>query len=457
MKKNLFIISLLITVSGFSQCWKSVVSGYCYHNVGIQTNGTLWAWGVNTYGQLGDSTTISKNIPTQIGSANNWKSATTHFISTLAIKTNGTLWGWGGNADGQLGDGTIIGKTVPTQIGTANNWSSVSVGFSHTLAIKTNGTLWAWGSNSFGRLGNGTFIDELLPIQIGTDTNWIKIIASSIGSLGIKSDGTLWGWGILNGANSLAVLVPTQIGTATNWKDISSTYRHALGIKTDGTIWAWGNNDNGELGNGNNLNSSTGYAATQIGTATNWKFIAAGGNFSMGIKTNGTLWAWGENTYGQYGNNTIVDSYIPIQIGTLTNWRSINLGIVHTSGFKTTNDRLWIWGSDNQGALGNAANLSSLIPVALGTTCITFSNLDFEVLANQFMVFPNPATKEINIQSINQTELKSIQINDILGKTVLEKDNDLSKVNIESLGVGIYSLIITTSENKKSVRKIIKK
>jgi alpha-tubulin suppressor-like RCC1 family protein len=455
MKNILLLILLFTTPSGFSQCWKSVVTGYSYHNVGIQTNGTLWAWGYNMDGQVGDGTTINKTVPTQIGTASNWKMVTAHFNNSFAIKTNGTLWGWGDNTDGQLGDGTIVGKLVPTQIGTQNNWSSVSVGFAHTLAIKTNGTLWAWGSNSFGRLGNGTNNNTLVPIQIGTDTDWIKVMASSIGSMGIKSDGTLWGWGILNGASSSSVLVPTQIGTATNWKDVSSTYRHAVAIKTDGTIWAWGNNNNGELGNGNNLNNSTNYTASQIGTATNWKFIAAGANYSIGIKNNGTLWAWGENTFGQYGNNSVADSYVPIQIGTLTNWRSLSLGIVHSTGFKTTNDRLWIWGDDNQDVLGNGTGSNSLIPITIGN-CTTFSQLEFEYLENQFLVFPNPFINEINIKYSEQTDIKSIQINDVLGKTVLEKNNDFSKVNIECLGAGIYSLIITSGENKKSMRKIVK-
>ncbi len=456
MLKNIFpFILLLITTSSFSQCWKSVVSGYGYHNVGIQTNGTLWAWGFNIDGQIGDNTTINKTVPTQIGAATNWKMVAVHFNNSFAIKTNGTLWGWGGNADGQLGNGTIIGKKVPTQIGTANNWLSVSVGFSHTLAIKTNGTLWAWGSNSFGRLGNGTFNNQLLPIQIGTASNWVKIVACSIGSLAIKSDGTLWGWGALNGSSSGPVLVPTQIGTSTNWSDISASYRHAIALKTDGTIWAWGNNGNGELGNGNNLNSGSNYIPAQIGTANNWEFIAAGSNYSMAIKSNGTLWAWGENFFGQFGNNLTADSYVPIQVGTLTNWRSVCLGIVHTSGLKTTNDRLWIWGDDNQDALGNGTNGNSLIPFTIGT-CTTFSNLDFELSENQFTVFPNPTNDEINIKSITQIEIKSIKITDALGKTVLEKNSDFNSINIAHLEAGVYSIIITSTENKKIIKKIIK-
>jgi alpha-tubulin suppressor-like RCC1 family protein len=455
MKNILLLILFLIATSGFSQCWKSVVAGYGYHNVGIQTNGTLWAWGYNMDGQVGDGTTINKTVPTQIGMASNWKMVTAHFNNSFAVKTNGTLWGWGGNTDGQLGDGTIIGKNVPTQIGTANNWSSVSVGFAHTLAIKTNGTLWAWGSNSFGRLGNGTNNNQLLPIQIGTDVDWVKIVACSIGSIGLKSDGTLWGWGILNGMSSTSVSVPTQIGTATNWKDMSSTYRHAVAIKTDGTIWAWGNNGNGELGNGNNLSPSTNYTITQIGTSNNWKFIAAGANYTMGIKNNGTLWAWGENTFGQYGNNTVVDSYIPIQVGTLTNWRSINLGIVHTSGFKITDDRLWIWGDDNQDVLGNGTNSNSLIPFTIGT-CTILSDINFDFLENQFLIFPNPASNEIQIKSMNQTEIKSIQINDVLGKTVLEKNSSLNRINIEGLKKGVYTITITTTDAKKMIKKLIK-
>src|SRR3989337_2999238 len=129
---------------------------------------------------------------------------------TLAIKSDGTLWAWGYNYSGQLGDGTTSNKTTPVQIGTGTNWSQIAAGGYHTLAIKSDGTLWAWGGNSFGQLGDGTSSDyKTTPVQIGTGTNWSQIAAGGYHTLAIKSDGTLWAWGNYYG----------QLGDATAWKE----------------------------------------------------------------------------------------------------------------------------------------------------------------------------------------------------------------------------------------------
>jgi alpha-tubulin suppressor-like RCC1 family protein len=454
MKKQITLLIFIFAIANsFSQCWKSVEASYSYHSIGIQTDGSLLTWGYNGNGQLGDGTTINKQIPTQIGTATNWKSVSNNFSNSFAIKTTGTMWGWGDNSQGQLGIGNVVNKLIPTQIGTATNWDSVSAGFEYTLAIKTNGTLWAWGNNSSGRLGDGTVINKLSPIQIGTANNWVKVVAGT-SSFGIKSDGTLWSWGGLNGVDFNGSFVPVQVGTDT-WIDISSTYLHAVGLKTNGTICAWGRNNSGALGRGNNANNASNYIATQIGTDTNWKAIAAGTDHSMAVKTNGTLWSWGENDFGQYGNNTLINSFVPLQIGTLTNWRSIVLGLSFSIGFKTTNDRIWTWGRDNQDALGNGSSGDSLIPFAIGT-CTTLSNSDFDITTNDFKIYPNPFQDELNIEKNMDSEIQEIQIIDLLGKVILYQNSDFKKINTQNLEKGIYVISIVTNENKNFQFKIIK-
>src|ERR1043165_4757221 len=137
--------------------------------------GTLWAWGDNLYGQLGDGTTIDKHNPIQIGTDNKWINAYANYGHSCGLKSDGTLWAWGSNSDGCLGDGTNIDKLIPCQIGTDNDWISIASGFHHTLGLKSNGTLWAWGLNDFGQLGDGTIVQRLNPVQIGTDSDWINI------------------------------------------------------------------------------------------------------------------------------------------------------------------------------------------------------------------------------------------------------------------------------------------
>src|ERR1043165_6518327 len=132
--------------------------------------GTLWAWGNNNSGQLGDGTTINSGTPTQIGTDTKWASITCGSGYTMALKNDGTLWAWGNNSSGQLGDGTTTDKTTPTQIGTDTKWVGIACGDRHTVAVKSDGTLWAWGYNGTGQLGDGSTIDKASPIQIGADT-----------------------------------------------------------------------------------------------------------------------------------------------------------------------------------------------------------------------------------------------------------------------------------------------
>ena len=185
------------------------------------------------------------------------KAITAGRAHTLSLKSDGTLWSWGDNISGQLGDGTTIIKTTPKQIGTATNWSAISAGGDHTLALKSDGTLWAWGFN---------YATFFTPTQIGTATNWSAISAGGGFAIGLKSDGTLWAWGDnssgqLGDGTTTNKTTPTQIGTATNWTAISAGSNHTIALKSDGTLWAWGLNSgfnsSGQLGDGTTTDKIT--------------------------------------------------------------------------------------------------------------------------------------------------------------------------------------------------------
>ncbi|MBF0554383.1 MAG: hypothetical protein HQK96_07445, partial [Nitrospirae bacterium] len=171
---------------GTSTNWSSVSSGYT-HTAGIKNDGTLWTWGYNVVGQLGNGTNTDSLIPVQIGTST-WSSVSASALHTVGIKRDGTLWAWGYNSNGQLGDGTTTNRNLPVQIGTST-WSSVSAGNGYTMGVKSDGTLWAWGGNSSGRLGDGTTTDENSPVQIGT-SNWIISPPSSSYTLSVTKTGT---------------------------------------------------------------------------------------------------------------------------------------------------------------------------------------------------------------------------------------------------------------------------
>lgn len=303
-------------------------------------------------------------------------------VVTAAIKQDGTLWMWGNGEHGVLGDNTAVSKSSPVQtFAGGNNWKQVSVGASHAAAVKTDGTLWIWGVSSNGVLGDGTAASKSSPVQtISGGTNWKQVSLGCFHSAAIKTDGTLWTWGF--GGNTLGgplgdnTIVskssPVQtIAGGSNWRDVSSGALHVLAIKTDGSLWTWGSNSAGQLGNNSATNTCS--PIQTISGGYNWSSISGGGSSSAAIKTDGTLWMWGCNAYGGLGDNTILNKSSPVQtISGGNSWRSVSLAqtMYMSSSAIKTDGTLWTWGRNNFGQLGNntAINRSSPIQTISGGT-----------------------------------------------------------------------------------------
>ena len=254
----------------------------------------------------------------------------------------------------------------------AQCWKSIASGENHTIAIKTDGTLWAWGNNEYGELGNNSTIESHIPIQIGTDNKWksVSCFAESLFSIALKTDGTIWGWGH-NSWGQLATvftgndfLVPYQIISSNDWESIYTGDTCVIAKKTNGTLWGWGENSYGQLGIG--TTSSSVPTPVQIGTNTDWKVISTGDDQVLAIKNNGTLWAWGNNLYGMIGNNSTTEVHSPIQIGTDINWKTISSGDRHSLAIKT-DGTLWAWGYNYHHCLGDGTTIQRLMPIQIGT------------------------------------------------------------------------------------------
>jgi alpha-tubulin suppressor-like RCC1 family protein len=235
------------------------------HSMALKSDSTLWAWGYNTAGSVGDSTTVNKLIPTAIAPNKRWISISAGGAHSLAIDKSGALYAWGDNTVHQLGDSTTTQRITPTQIGSDNNWEEVSAGFQFSTALKNNHTIWSWGFNGNAQLGDGTTTNVLQPKQIGSETNWKMIIAGASFGFALKNDSTLWGWGYngqgqLGTGDKLQKKIPIQIGDDADFVAVAAAegfyYNgvyglHTLALHTNrDVICATGANYIGQLGDG---------------------------------------------------------------------------------------------------------------------------------------------------------------------------------------------------------------
>jgi alpha-tubulin suppressor-like RCC1 family protein len=350
----------------------------------------LWAWGATSGAAIGVGDTITRSSPVQVGSLGTWSKIRASGVSqSFAIKTDGTMWAWGSNSYGSLGLGDATVRSSPVQIGALTTWATVdgASGFAFAGAIKTDGTLWTWGYNAYsaGQLGLGNTTNYSSPKQVGALTNWLNISASSYGCMAIKTDGTLWGWGHnsygrLGLGDTTARNSPVQVGAGTTWATVTAKAATAAAIKTDGTLWTWGYGNNGQLGLGTTTARSS---PVQVGSLTNWSVIHILTNGTMlAVKTDGTLWGWGNSGNGQLGLGAAPVYYSsPKQIGALTTWRNVSGAAANSSAIKT-DGTVWTWGNNAQGQLGlnNKTSYSSPKQVGALTTWTAISSASHTLL-----------------------------------------------------------------------------
>ncbi len=325
------------------------ISAGSNHTLGIQTDGSLWAWGSNEYGELSDKAGGKTSKPMKIMDDVSAVSAS-EYIS-MAVKNDDSLWSWGWNAHGQLGDGTTSSRSAPKKI--MDDVAAVSAGVGHSLAVDSNGSLWGWGHNGYGQMGDGAVANRLSPVKIMDGV--VSAAAGYAHSLALKNDGTVWAWG-MNDRGQVGDGTTTDRRQPVKVLDgIAAVYtqnNHSLAVGLDGTLWAWGWNENGQLGDGTTTNRNK---PTKVltGVAT----ASAGGSHTLALRIDGSLWAWGNNDRRELGDGTSSDRLKPVLVE--EDVLAVDCGQRHTIAVKT-DGHLYGWGNNEYGQVGNGTSTSNI-------------------------------------------------------------------------------------------------
>lgn len=286
------------------------------HVIYIDGNRDIRLNGTNRW-QTGTTVSYSsKNYGLLISDTSDWERVFSGESFFFALRSEGTLWGWGQygwpSKVGYLGFGEENLDqhfSEMTEISEGVVWRSFAMSKHHMLGVQSDGTLWAWGNNEQGQVAAGADVDFVFKVeQVGSDTDWKTVHAGYQQSAAIKQDGTVWVWGNndagqLGVENVSTITFPTQMGSDDDWDSLEFGSKHTIALKTDRTLWAWGDNSIGQLGNGSmDSNVTDNHTPVQVGNDTNWSSFVAGDEHTVALKTDRSLWSWGNAVHGQVGN-----------------------------------------------------------------------------------------------------------------------------------------------------------
>ena len=344
------------------------LSGGLAHTVGLSNSGQVYTWGLNNYGQLGDGTTDNKLTPTLVSFTGLQSGETISDVfagqyHTFVVTSNSRVYAWGRNNSGQLGDDSTVDKLTPTLISftdlqNGETLRTIAAGIGHSLAVTSAGRVYAWGRNNSGQLGDGTTVNKLTPTLISfTD---------------------------LQNGETIRDLAVGIIGHSLNDVEVIG---HSLAVTTTGRLYAWGLNDYGQLGDGTTVNRSTPtlISFTGLGSGETIRNVAAGGEYSHAVTTQGRVYSWGFNTNGQLGDGTTVSKNSPTLISfsglqSEETIRNVDVGGIHSMAM-TTIGRVYTWGYNFVGRIGDGTTVDKYIP-----TLISFTGLeDGEIIEDVFL------------------------------------------------------------------------
>jgi alpha-tubulin suppressor-like RCC1 family protein len=354
-----------VTTSGTST-WASVTLGENFA-CGLKTDHTLWCWGLGAFGQLGVGDAAGRTVPTQVGAAS-WAAVSAGRYGACGIATSdSSLWCWGNGASGQLGNGDTADQVVPVPVSGGGTWTAVVKGQGSVCARRTDATVWCWGDNGQGELGDGTTTERHTPVQEATgSTTWTTLTAMEHGFCATRVGGQLSCWGRnaegeLGDGTTTERTSPVSSGTATDWSVLSGGAQALCGVRSDQAIWCQGSAAFGQLGQ--HYGISVGSPTPLQPPSARWLTGSVGYSEGCGVRADRTLWCWGFNAFGQTGSGTTAEQDQPVQAGVATTWSSVSVGTYAVCGIQQDHS-LWCWGGNGFHQLGTAAVGNVTTPTA---------------------------------------------------------------------------------------------
>jgi ELWxxDGT repeat protein len=292
-----------------------------YHSVALKQDGTVWAWGRDDFGSAGAGTPVTRRpTPVQVQNLSGVLAIGAGGYHSVALKGDGTVWAWGRNNYGQLGDGTLVDSATPVQVQGLSGVTQLAVGGYHAVALKADGTLWSWGYNAAGQLGNGTTTRSSIPVRVTVQAqgpSGITFLDAGLHhTLAVAGDGTLWAWGDnaagqLGDGTTLRRLTPVPVPGLSGVTRVTAGTSHTAAVTADGSVWAWGRNHLGQLGDTTTISRTT---PVQVRGLSGVLALGSGTHHTMALDAGGNAWLWGNNDFGALGEGTLFQHTTPVLV-----------------------------------------------------------------------------------------------------------------------------------------------
>lgn len=456
---NLLFIAVIVLGLVFNAKAQSMSAGGA-HSVFVCSSGEAMATGSNTFGQLGNGTTISSSTPVPVTELTGVIATASRDQFTLFLKNDSTVWAVGYNGYGQFGNGTVVNSVVPVQIPGLNGVIKIAAGSYHSLFLKSDSTVWSCGRNFSGELGDGSQIQRNSPVQVTSISGITDIAAGDYHSMFLKSNGTVWSCGdnqngcLGLGSAPMQIVLPTHVTSISGVKAIAGGFRHSLFIKQDSTVWACGYNAQGQLGDGTNTDKLT---PAQISTLEGITGISAGQQHSLFLRSDGTVWSSGANLNGQLGDGTNLDKNTPVQVSGLSGITKIAASGLYHSLYLKNNHTFWASGANNSGQLGDGTIINRNSPVQVLDNCSVTGVYEIRTDLHT-IVFPNPCNGLFTMQ-IGETQynINNIEICNLIGEIVYSEKSKGSNILIDlsDKSKGIYFYKIQSNNQVMATGKIV--